>query len=274
MPEIHEPFLERMAAGMFAEHHLAVREADGFGRHDFVSGAVCKDAVLVDARFMGERVFADDCLVRLAAHARSLGNLLGNLIELCRIHPGGHIIVFLAGKEVHDDLFEGCVSRALAEAVDRTFDLARAGKGGGKAVRDAEAEIVVAVDGEDGLVDVRNVCLDPADEGGEFFGYGIADRIGYVYCRGTGVDDAFDHAVHEDRIRPGGVLEGKLDVAAEVAGVFDHFYRLLVHLVGILFQLEFHVDGTCREESMDTGTFGFADGAPGRVDVLFEGAAE
>ena len=56
---------ERVAAGKLAEHELVRVPADILGAHDLVRLAVLQHAVLVDARFVRERVRADDRLVRL-----------------------------------------------------------------------------------------------------------------------------------------------------------------------------------------------------------------
>ena len=50
------------------------------------------------------------------------------------------------------DLFEGGVAGALADAVDGALDLADAGFDGGEGVGDGEAEVVVAVSGEDDVL--------------------------------------------------------------------------------------------------------------------------
>ena len=49
----------------------------------------------------------------------------------------------------HDQLFQGGVSGALANAVDGALDLARTGFDGGQRVGYSHAEIVMAVGGDD-----------------------------------------------------------------------------------------------------------------------------
>ena len=53
----------------------------------------------------------------------------------------------------HHDLFERGVSGSLADAVHRHFDLTRACRDRGQRVRRRHAEIVVAVDRDDDIVD-------------------------------------------------------------------------------------------------------------------------
>ena len=64
----------------------------------------------------------------------------------------------------HHDLFERRVAGPLAEAVDRAFDLPAPGLDRGQAVGDGQAQVVVAVRADDGLVDVRHVLLQVRDD--------------------------------------------------------------------------------------------------------------
>ena len=57
--------------------------------------------------------------------------------------------VIAPGADRHHDLFERGVAGALAQTVDRALDLARAVGDAGERVRDREAEVVVAVRGDD-----------------------------------------------------------------------------------------------------------------------------
>src|SRR6185503_7782507 len=56
---------ERVASGMFAEHERVRRNADRLRRHDLVAERIVNHAVLVNARFMRERVAAYDRFVWL-----------------------------------------------------------------------------------------------------------------------------------------------------------------------------------------------------------------
>ena len=88
--ELLQRVLERMAAGVLAEHDLVRVEADVAGIHDLERRPLLEDAVLVDARLVGERVAADDRLVRLhdvAGEARDHPagpRQLGRLDASCR----------------------------------------------------------------------------------------------------------------------------------------------------------------------------------------------
>ena len=66
------------------------------------------------------------------------------------------VVEIVPRAERHDDFFERAVARPFADAVDRAFDLARPGFDGGEAVGHGQSEVVVAMDADDGLVDVRH----------------------------------------------------------------------------------------------------------------------
>ena len=57
--EFSEARSQRVAAGMFAEDESAAWDSHFFGQDNFVGERVFQDAVLVNARFVGERIGAD-----------------------------------------------------------------------------------------------------------------------------------------------------------------------------------------------------------------------
>ena len=120
--------------------------------------------------------------------------------------------------ERHDQFLERGVAGALADAVDRALDLARAALDRGDAVRDGEAEIVVAVRAEDDAVGVRDALPDVGEEGAGFVRRGVADRVRQVDRRGAFADDRLDDAAQEIGIAPRRVLRRKLHIVGELPG--------------------------------------------------------
>src|SRR5688572_18970413 len=57
--------LDRMAAGMLAEHQRRLRHAHVGGTHDLVRAPIFEHAVLMNPRFVREGVASDDGFVRL-----------------------------------------------------------------------------------------------------------------------------------------------------------------------------------------------------------------
>src|SRR5581483_7274023 len=156
--------VERVAARVLAQHDTVGFHADRLGRHDFVGDPVLEYAVLMDARLVREGVLADDGLVRLHQHARDVGERLAGTEQLFSYDAvlEGHQI--LAHAHRHDDLFERGVAGALADAVDRAFDLPRPGGHGRQRVRGGQPQIVVAMHADHGAVNVAHALTERVDD--------------------------------------------------------------------------------------------------------------
>ena len=74
------------------------------------------------------------------------------------------LVVVVPRAEGHHDFFERAVAGPLAEAVDRALDLAGAVLDGRQAVGHRQAEVVVAVNADHRLVDVRHALDEIADD--------------------------------------------------------------------------------------------------------------
>ena len=59
----------------------------------------------------------------------------------------------------HNDFFEGGVAGAFAEAIDGAFDLTGTASDTGDGVGRGQAEVVVAVAGDDGLIDIGTLLI-------------------------------------------------------------------------------------------------------------------
>src|SRR6185295_14951111 len=155
--EALHPVAEGVAAAVLAEHQAAARQPDFLRTHDLVRGMVLEHAVLMDAGFVRERVFAYYRLVARHRHARDVRDETRSRVEAGGLHVRAHVEERVARAQRHHDFLERTVARALADAVDRALDLARAGDHGGEAVGDRHAEIIVTVDGKASALDAAHV---------------------------------------------------------------------------------------------------------------------
>ena len=105
---------------------------------------------------MGEGVAADDRLVPLHLHAGDVRDQPAGGHEPRRVDPRRRVVVVAAGAQRHHDFFQRAVAGPLADAVDRALDLAGAVFDGRQAVGHGQAQVVVAVDADHRLVDVRH----------------------------------------------------------------------------------------------------------------------
>ena len=110
----------------------------------------------MDAGLMGKRVAANDCLIPLHLHPGDVGEQSAGRHEAGRVDPRRGMVVVGAGAHRHDHLFERAVAGPLADAIDRTLDLPGPVFDGGQTVGDRQAEVVVTVDADHRLVDVRH----------------------------------------------------------------------------------------------------------------------
>ena len=220
-PELLAALLHGVPAGVPAEHQRRLGHADVLRPHDLVGPPVLEHPVLVDAGFVREGVAADDRLVGLHAFARQFRQQLTRWIQL----PGDdarldrHPVGTHAGR--HDDLLEGGVAGALADAVDRALDLPGARADGRERVGDGEAEVVVAMGTEDRAVGVGHPLDDRLEEAGDLVRRRVSDGVGQVDRRRAGIDDGLDDATQEIQVAARGVFGRELDVVGVAARARD-----------------------------------------------------
>src|SRR5690606_13483473 len=129
-----EPILNGPPAAVFPDNHGMLAPTDRFGAHDLIGCPVFQQAVLVDSRFVGEGVAADNRFVWLNGDPGNFGqqpaggNDLGGIDADC-IWQG-----VAAGAERHDDFFQGGIAGPFTNAVDRALDLPRTRLNGGDTV--------------------------------------------------------------------------------------------------------------------------------------------
>ncbi len=271
-----QPRKQRVAAGVLAQHQLGPGDADVFRRHDLVGRALLHDAVLVNAGFVGEGVRADDGLVPLDDHAGHLADQTAGAVQLARVHAGPAVVVLVATHlQSHDELFQRAVARALTQPVDRALDAARAVAHGRQRVGHGQAQVVVAMDMDDRLADVRHVLHQVRDQPAELDRHGVAHRVGNVHRLRAGIDHGLADLRQEIRLRAGGVLRAELHVVTVLQRVLDAPDGLLDDFVFGLLQLELPVDGGGRQEDVDPAALsGRFDRLSRALDVLGQAAGQ
>ena len=182
--------------------------------------------------------------------------------------------VGLARLEQHHDLLERRVAGALADAVDRALDLARAGLHAGERVGDRQPEVVVAVDGQHDVAQRGDQLVEAAEEARVLVGHRVADGVGDVDRRRALVDRDLDHLGGELDVGAGGVHRRELDVVDQRARVRDGGARGALDVLARGLQLVLDVDVARRDERVDPRPLGLAYGVGGAVDVARMSARE
>ena len=95
--QLGHPVAEGVAAGVLAQDQVGAGNADVLGPHDLVGRPFLEHAVLVDARFVGERVAADDRLVALHRQAGDRRDHPADGVKPLGLDSGGQAEVVVPG---------------------------------------------------------------------------------------------------------------------------------------------------------------------------------
>ena len=228
----------------------------------------------MNAGFMGEGIRADNRLVRLHREAGDAGNHFRGADDLRGVDPRVAAEHVLAGAHRHHDFFQRGIARPLAQAVDRAFDLTRAGLDGGQGVGHGEAEIVMTMHRPHDLIRIGYALDQLGDAFGKLAGQVVADGVRNIDHRGAFLDHRLNDAAEEVQLGTSGVLAGKLHIVDAVAGKAHRPPGRVDDLVGSHAQLLFHVDRAGRDEGVDAPGTRRLDRLEGTRDVLVEGPAQ
>ena len=231
-------------------------------------------AVLVDAALVGEGVPPDDGLVVLHREVRRRGDEFRGAGQHGGVDAGGERQHVAPGADRHDDLLERGVAGALADAVDGAFDLPRAALEPGQGVGDRKPEVVVAMDGEHGLVGVGHPLADGAENRPVLVGGGKADGVRQVDRRRSGPDRRLDAAAQVLGLGAGRVHRGPFHVLDQVAGLGDGRSDDLQHVLLRLAHLVSEMDRGRRDEGVNARPARPAHRLSGPGDVGADGTGE
>src|ERR1700736_364759 len=103
---------------MFSQYQLPLGNANFFGGDNFVSEGILEDAVLMDARFVGERVRSYDGFIWRYSDAGNFRQQLARGIQFVEMQIRGHAKGALPHAQHDSDFLERRIACALANAVD------------------------------------------------------------------------------------------------------------------------------------------------------------
>ncbi len=268
------PVLDDVSAGAGGHVEVVLGQADALGGDDFIGVFRLEHAILVDAGAVGEGVGTDDGLVRLHRHVAELADQGAGAMNFAVADVGVHPEQVGAGFEDHRHLFQRTVAGPLADAVDGALDLASAHLHGTDGVGHREAQIVVAVHRDDGLVDVGYPVEQGLDDAGELGRDRIAHGVRNVDGAGSGLDGGFHHAAEVIDRGAARILAGELHVIGVAAGVLDGADPHLQHVLEALLQLAFDMDGGGGDKGVDAKRLGDFERLTGGIDVFLQSPGE
>ena len=175
----------------------------------------------MDAGAVGEGVGPDDGLVGLHRHVAELADQGAGAMNFAVADVGVHPEQVGAGLQDHRHLFQRAVAGPLADAVDGALDLAGPHLHGADGVGHREAQIVVAVHRDDGLIDVGYPVEQGLDDAGELGRYCVAHGVGDIDGASTGLDGGLHHAAQVVYRGAARILAGELHVVGVAAGMLD-----------------------------------------------------
>ena len=254
-------------AGVLAQHHGVFGNAHIGGAHDLIGQGVGQHTVLVNAGLMGKGIGAHDGLAGLDGNTGDVAQELAGAVDLLRVDAGLRLIEGSSGLQRHGDLFQTCVARPLADAVDGALHLGGAGPDALQRVGNGHTQIVVAVDGDVHILDAVHILPQVADQIVHLLGGGVAHGVGDIQCGGAGGNGPLIAPGQELPIGAGGVLGRELNIVAVVLGIGHHFADALEDLLAAHLQLIFHVDVAGGQEHMDAGVLCALHRVPGNVDI-------
>ena len=222
---------QRGPAGVFAHHKVRLRQAHVLRAHNLKRFRVLEHPVLVDTAFVRKGVLADDRFVELHREPRNRGYATRNRHQLGRLNPGGVGHDIAAHLQGHHNLFEGGVARALTQAVDCAFDLARAALNCGQRVCSRHAKVVVTMRGENHSISPGYFGDQTPDQVRTFTRCGVAHGVGDVDRGCAGLDRNLNNARQIIPLGPGRIHRRPLYVVTQVAGMGDRFVDLVGHLI-------------------------------------------
>ena len=213
-------------------------------------------------------VAADDRLIALHLHAGDVLQEPAGGDEPLRVDVGRALVIVEARAEGHHYFFERAVAGPFADAVHRAFDLPCPGFDRREAVGHGKAEIVVAMDADGRLVDIRHAVLEVANDVAHVRRRSVADGIGDVDRRRSGGDGRFHDFAEEIALGAGRIFRREFDVVAVANRTFHAGHGPRDDLFSRHLELEFAMDRAGGEEHMNAGLLGKLKRVPGSVNVL------
>ena len=169
-------------------------------------------AILMDATFMRKRVPPDNRLVVLHRKRGCGRHQFRCPVEQCCLDPtiiGQHVAPRL---DRHDDFLECGITSALADAVDRAFDLTGTAFKPSQRVCHRQPQVIVAMHREDRLVGIDHTFAHGSKERAIFVGCRVAHGIWDIDRGRTSLDRGIDTLAQEIYFRARAILGRPFDV--------------------------------------------------------------
>eukprot|EP01137_Pigoraptor_chileana_P015167 Opistho-2@70777 len=268
--EFNEARTEGVASRMLPEDEVAL-QSHCFRSDDFVCLLMLEHAVLVNARFVRKCIGSHNGLVGLHDHASVRRDHSTRSHNLRRVNLGVHGKVLCMRVNGHNDLFQRCVSRSLANAVDCDLHLPRSIAHSCESVCSCKPKVIVAVGRPHDLVCAGRVFHEVSDNLPILLRGVVPDRIRDVQSCRAGFNGRTQNSDKKVPVAASSILGAKLDVGAETTRIGHGPLDLGNALLARYLQLVLQMDVACCKKSVDAVEGSVADGVVGAIDVLLLG---
>ena len=229
-----KPVAQRVAARTCGQYDARGIQPDILRGDDLEGLTLFQNAVLVDPGAVRKGIGAYDGLVGRHRDSHQPADQAACGIDLVSLHIGVQVEVVAARADRHHDLFKRGVACPLAQTVDGALGLSGPVAQGDQGVRGRHAQVVVAVNADHCLVDVRHPLAEAPDEIAELLRDGIANGVGYVdRCR-AGLYGCLNDLAEIPHLGPCGIHRREFHIVAESLGPLHSPHSHLEYLIGAL----------------------------------------
>ena len=216
---------------------------------------------------MRKGVPSDNRLVRLDRHVHEVGDRAAQRIYSRSVDIGRESELPV-GFQNHRNFLEGCVSCPFADAVDCDLALPCTVHYAGHRVGRGHSQIIVAMSGDYGLVDVRDIVAEIFDLRTIFRRKAIPGGIRNVDNGGPGIDNGLDHSRKVFIVSPSGILSIELHVVRELSRVTHRLHGALEDFLAVGVELVADMGVGRAYAGMDTAVLGIFQCLGGDFNIL------
>ena len=238
----------------FAQHQLRpVMQPNVCRVNDLIGRALLDHTVLVNPRRMRECIGSHDGLVTLDRHTGQATNQATDRDDLLRIDTRVQFTELIGPRlQRHHDLFQCRITGTLAQTINGAFNLPRAAHGRGQRIRHRQAQIIVTMHTDHGIIDVRHRIVQACNHRTELLRHAVTHGIRNIDRVGACINGRFHNLRQEVSLRTRGILRAELHILAERTRIFYRGNRLLNNLGARLAQLKLAVNGRRGEEHVNS----------------------
>ena len=186
----------------------------------------------MDTRTVCKGIGSHNGLVGRNDNTHEAADQTARIYDLARHDIRIEIEIIPARLDGHDHFFERGIARAFTQSIDSTFDLTRTISESFERIDGRHAQIVVAVDTDNGPIDIGHFLANIADNAAKLVGNGVAHGIGNIDGRRTRVNGGFNHVEEILRICARSIHRRKLHILAMRLGSLNRINRHLQDLIG------------------------------------------